>query len=248
METGPNKLRVPVSGLSVGTRVLDSDTAHYVTRVHRMRQGDRFLAFDPGARIEADAELLEVSSRRTVCVFRTPRVASLVSEIDVTLFIGLAKGDKLEQVIASATALGATRVVAVRTERSVVRDASHSEGRLRRWTKAAVEGARQSGRGDVPELVGPLELEAALALASSGSLRICLHPEAERRLSDVLAARGSSSPAALLVGPEGGLTPAEVAIAEVVGFMPARLGQFVLRTELAAVAALALVALAPPPT
>lgn len=231
-------LRVALRSLAAGVHELEPDAAHYVVRVHRLRAGDRFTAFDPAAGVEADAELVEVGRRRTTCSLSSPRPASAVSDLSVTLLQALGKGDKLEQVIAGATALGVTRIVAVRTERTVVTRDALSEARARRWSKAAVEAARQSGRGDVPAIVGPASFEAALALADPGAVRLCLHPGGERTLHDGLAGWSGSAPLALLIGPEGGFSPGEIEVAGGAGFVAVRLGPFVLRSELAAVACL----------
>jgi len=103
-----------------------------------------------------------------------------------------------------------------------------------------VAAARQSGRGDVPRITGPSTLEGALAelRGRSLALRLCLHPRAERPLAELLAGSDVSLESALLIGPEGGFSDAELAVIGQNGFHLAALGPLVLRTELAAVAAL----------
>ncbi len=225
-------VRVSVADLAPGERELTGEVARYLLRVHRLRAGDGFVAFDPLAAVEADGTLLD-GRRCRIDALRPARRAPL----DVTLLQGLGKGDKLEQVVRDATALGARRVVAVHTERSVARlGDDRAAARRQRLGTVAVEAARQSGRGDVPLIEGPLGLADALAGLAPGGLRVVLDPEATRPLGAV--AWDARTPAVLLIGPEGGLSAAELSLACAAGFESASLGPFVLRTETAAVAAL----------
>src|SRR5688500_6955317 len=144
--------RAPLSPIRAGEQPLPRDLSAYLVRVLRLRAGDRFTVFDPEAGVEADAELLR--DVPAVARLAEPR-AVVVSGRAVTLVQGLAKGDKPEQVLRAAVALGARRVTFVRTERSV----AGAELRLARLRAVMLDAARQCGRGDLPELSGPLELE-----------------------------------------------------------------------------------------
>ncbi|HEX4476076.1 MAG TPA: RsmE family RNA methyltransferase [Polyangiaceae bacterium] len=230
-------LRVPLAALRAGERVLPEAEARYVTRVHRLGVGDVFVAFDPEERLEADVELVHVG-RDVVGRLGEPRAARRTARTPVTLLQALGKSDKPERVLRDATALGVEAVVFVETARSVVHLADRAEGRRRRWRAIAVDAARQSGRGDVPEVTGPLSLPEALAVAEGASGRICLSPEATSTFQEVLDGSPPDAHVALLVGPEGGFTTDEVSAAKAAGFTPASFGELVLRTETAAVAAL----------
>lgn len=239
--TEQKALRVPLDELVAGERALTGDAAHYVTRVHRLAAGDTFVAFDPAARVEADATLLAVTKREVRCRLGAPRAARLLGMPGVTLMVAVTKGDKLDDVIRAATALGASTVSVVESGRSVPELAGSAPKRFARFRAIAVDAARQSGRGDLPELVGPAPLAEALAAhAASSALKLCLAPDAEASLGTALATRGER-PVVLLVGPEGGFAPSELEDAERAGFTRVAFGRLVLRAELAAVAALAAV-------
>jgi len=240
-------IRVAVTSLAEGELCLTEDAARYVARVHRLGVGDLFLAFDPEARTEADVEITDV--RRGVRGKVGPvRPATAVATAVTVLLQAIGKGDKPERVIRDATALGASRVIFVESSRSVVRVGDRAEARRHRWHAVAVGAARQSGRGDVPAVEGPMTLEAALATVAPVALKLCLSPSATTRLADSVGRRAPGDAVALLVGPEGGFDDAEVAMASEHGFIPVVLGRFVLRTETAAVAALgAIAALGPAP-
>jgi 16S rRNA (uracil1498-N3)-methyltransferase len=242
------EIRVHVPLLEPGERSLDPEASKYLTRVHRLAAGDRFLAFDPETALEADGEIVAIGARDTRVRLSAPRPASASRLRAITLLQAFGKGDKTDQVVRDATALGAATIVIVASERSVVRldDPARAAARQRRWRAIAVDAARQSGRGDLPDLSGPTALAGALA-AVTAPARVVLDPRAGEPFGALLcgAERG---PIALLIGPEGGLAVGEIALAERHGFVPASLGTLVLRTETAAVAALgAVIALSAPP-
>jgi 16S rRNA (uracil1498-N3)-methyltransferase len=238
-------LRVPVSPLVSGELLLDRRASRYVARVHRLSAGDSVVLFDPAAALEATATVLEVGRGGVRCQVRDVRAAQLRGVRPVTLLQGIGKADKLDAIIRDATELGATRVVAVQTARSVVRldgagtDASErSSRRLERWKRIAREAARQCGRGDAPDIQGPVDLGSALALASDErAVMVCLWERAERPLGPILRL-AHATPLVLLIGPEGGLEEEEVEMARRAGFVSATLGPLILRTETVAAAVL----------
>jgi 16S rRNA (uracil1498-N3)-methyltransferase len=236
-------LRVFVTPLQEGEHELEHGPLHYVTRVHRLRAGDRFTAFDPVARMEADGELLEVHRRGARCRLGPPRAAREVSALELTLVQALGRGDRPDRVVRDATALGATSIVLAETQHSVPQPGERGEGRSRRWQSIAIEAARQCGRGDLPRIEGPIGLDAALgSVAERIGPKLCLQAGADLSLRDALATWQPTTPITLLIGPEGGLSEAELDQARAAGFVLTSLGRFVLRTETAATAALGAIA------
>jgi len=238
------RIRVPLSPLPAEAQdvVLPEAAAHYVSRVHRLGIGDRFVAFDPGALGEADCEITSVG-RDVRCSIGPPRRSEAVAAAGLTLLQAIGKGDKPEQVIRAATALGVEHVVFVESRRAVVRVGDRGDARRERWHAVAVETARQCGRGDVPRMTGPIPFADALALvAEPAARRVYLSPRASRGLGEVLSGFEHGAPLAVLIGPEGGLDDGEEEQATNAGFVPAVLGRFVLRTETATVAALGAIA------
>ena len=224
-------VRVAVEGIERGARELTGPAAHYLTVVHRLEPGAGFVAFDPEPGLEADARVVRVERRSLICEFEEPRAALRRGALDVTLLQGVGKGDKLEDVVRTATALGARAVCFVAAERSVARPQAERATRLK---SVAIEAARQSGRGDIPRIALPEPLEQVLeAWRTDGANKLCLEPGAGKPLGTRLA-----EPAALLIGPEGGLSPRELELADAAGFERVSLGPLTLRTELAAAVAL----------
>jgi 16S rRNA (uracil1498-N3)-methyltransferase len=227
--------RVPLSGLVAGERALDAKTARYLGDILRLQPGDAFLAFDADAHLQADATFAEGAR----CVLGAVRAAERALDTGIVLVQALGKGDKTEQVVRSATALGVAAVHLVESARSVARAGERSEAKHARLESIALDAARQSGRGDRPRIVGPHALERELASwRDVAATKLCLVPGAAHSLRSLTRAWTLGSPIALLIGPEGGLAPEELAAAERVGFVEASFGELVLRTEIAGVAAL----------
>lgn len=232
-------LRVPVQHLEPGEMLLDPDASRYVARVHRLRAGDDLLLFQPEQAREAEATVLAVGRSGVRCRIHDVRACTIRARRPVTLAQGIGKGDKLDAIVRDATELGATRVIAAETARGVVKLGERGEERMRRLRRIAAEAARQCGRGDVPEVIGPLQWSAALDQAADPvGLLLCLWERATDPVGPRLRALGVAQPLVLAVGAEGGLEDAEIDAARSLGFAVVSLGPFILRTETVAAAVL----------
>lgn len=234
---------------------------HYLTRVLRLRLGDAVVLLDGGGRLGA-ARLVRVDAEQVELAWEAATTAP-ASGPQVILLCGLLKGDKQDFVIQKATELGVSAVVPVLCQRSVPQlGEERAEKRQQRWSRIALSAAQQCRRPDVPRVLLPVSLAAAVqdaAPADPGRLSLLLYEGPAAPLHALLpaastataptaptapTATGGADPAALttvrlLVGPEGGFTDAEVAAATAAGFLPASLGPRILRAETAVVAALA---------
>jgi 16S rRNA (uracil1498-N3)-methyltransferase len=142
------------------------------------------------------------------------------------------KGDKPEQAVRDATALGAQSVRFVHSERGVAK--SSSDHRRERLLRVAAQVARQCGRADIPQIFVPRPLSEALADLPTGGLRIaCGFAEDARPLLQIATTERIRSGVTILIGPEGGLSDEELEAARAVGFQVVDLGPYVLRTEVA---------------
>lgn len=226
-------LRALVRGLHEGAQPLPPETARYLLRVHRLVDGDAFVGFDGEGREARCVLRFDGESPVAEAQTLTPSAARR----EVVWIQALGKGDKTDAVVRDATELSATRIVLVTTERTIPKLGDKAAQRLARWRTIAEEAARQSLRADVPDVEGPLSLDEALR-AHAAELSVLLHPGATTRLRPLLDAHPTGASVAFAVGPEGGFSPAEVALAETRSFHPATLGPVVLRTETAAAAVL----------
>lgn len=232
------QIRVPLAELESGERQLDAKTRHYLCDVLRLRAGEVFVAFDADALCEADARLGE-SHDGTYLSIGALRRATRGADSGVVLIQALAKADKIEQVVRSATALAVAEVHLVESARSVARAGERSAAKRARLESIALDAARQSGRADVPKILGPHGLgEELAAWRDVPAIKLCLTPGASQPFRSLTNDWSVGSPIAILVGPEGGLAPEEVSAAEAVGFVPVSFGELVLRTEVAGLAVL----------
>ncbi len=224
--------------LAAGRRiVLPRAVGHHVTRVLRLGPGDALTVFD-GRGGEYRATLVRASRGAVEAEVGAHDPVDRESALAVELGQGVCKGDRMDLVVRKATELGVRTIRPIVCERTVVKlDPSRAERRMAHWRAVAVHAAQQSGRTRVPEVAGVEDLGAWLARDGAGPAFV-LSPRADASLSD-LAPPVSGEPVRLLVGPEGGLSPREVERAGAAGFAGLRLGPRVLRTETAALVALA---------
>jgi 16S rRNA (uracil1498-N3)-methyltransferase len=233
------RLHVEPARLESDTVVVAGEDHRYLTRVLRLGEGDFVTLFD-GQGKEAEAQITRAGPRALELHVLSRHDAPPPSGPELVLIQSLARGEKLDLVVQKATELGVHRIIPVTTARSVVRlDALRSTTRHTRWEKIAREAARQCGRNDVPSVEPVAPLPVALASVPAEALKLLLWEGA--RHTGLRAQMPAEVPRAIVVavGPEGGFTDEEVARARELGFSAVGLGPRILRTETAAVAALA---------
>jgi 16S rRNA (uracil1498-N3)-methyltransferase len=226
-----------VDAIRGGTAELRGDDARHLTRVLRVQPGQLYEVTD-----SRSAYLAEISEARGDSVlFRVLEpVASPEAPVAIALLAALIKFDRFEWIIEKATELGVERILPVETARSEKGLLGASIKRAGRWARIAKESSQQSRRLRAPEILPAVRLEAALPIPVAH--RFILDEGAAPPLVRVLptpAAR--SNTVALIAGPEGGWTEAERDEATRAGWQPASLGPYILRTETAAAAAIAIV-------
>ncbi len=223
--------------LEAGARVtLTGSAAGHVTRVLRLRVGDALTLFN-GRGGEYAATLAAAGGAQVTVAIGEFRAIERESPLTLTLAQGVSRGERMDLVVQKATELGVSALVPVLTERSVVRlSAQQADRKLNHWRAIAVAACEQSGRNRLPELAQPLGLPDFIGTRTAET-RLLLSPGAATRIEDIPRPAGALT---VLIGPEGGLTEAEQQTAVGAGFMAVRLGPRVLRTETAAIAALAL--------
>jgi len=225
--------------LAAGKRViLEGNAASHVARVLRLRVGDALTVFN-GAGGEYAAGIEQVHDGGVAVTIGEQRAIERESPLTLTLAQGVSRGERMDLVVQKATELGVSGIVPLFTERSVVRlGAQQAERKLTHWRAIAIAACEQSGRNRLPNVAPPLSLADWLRSgADRDGGRLLLSPAATSRI-DALPRPATS--VTVLIGPEGGLTNAEQEAAVAAGFLPVRLGPRVLRTETAAIAALAL--------
>lgn len=222
-----------------GTLLLSGDEGRHAAVVARMRVGERTTVGD-GAGVVASAEATAVSKDAVQL-----RVAELTRvgrpRPAVTVVQALAKGGRDELAVQAAVELGVAAVAPWSAGRSVTRWTGERIARGEtRWASILREAGKQAMRPWQPQAL-PLMDTAQVAALAADRLVVVLDPDAVHRLVEVVPAARVDD-LVLVVGPEGGIAPEELALLRAAGAVPARLGSTVLRTSTAAPAALAALA------
>ncbi len=213
-----------------GVAFLSKEEAHHAVDVMRLRAGDALQVIREGLIYEGT---LISETEGTVRVGEP--LPSREPTVSVTLYQGLPKGDKMDLICQKCTEAGITRVVPVLMERCVAKtDAKDAEKKRLRWQRIAEEAAKQSGRAVVPEITLPVTVKQ-LAERLSGH-ELALVPWEEARGQSVRTAWQGHRDVAVVIGPEGGISPKEIAL--MASAVPVTLGPRIFRTETAGLAAL----------
>ena len=218
--------------LSLGRLELPEAQAHYIGRVLRLAAGDAVQLFDGSGR-EFVGELVEVGKKSVQVELREQFAGLAESPLRIHLGQGLSRGERMDWAIQKATELGVAHITPIVSERCEVRlKDERADKRLTHWQQIAISACEQCGRSVLPSIHPPMLLGDWLA-RTEAELKLVLHPFAEP-----LTSHARPASLAFLIGPEGGLSEAEVAAAQHAGYQAARLGPRVLRTETAPVVAL----------
>jgi 16S rRNA (uracil1498-N3)-methyltransferase len=225
-----------------GRAFIQGSELHHLQRVLRLRAGDEVSVFD-GRGIGYRGRLEAIEASRAVVSLGEAEDPRVEPRVHLSLYQGIPHGERMDLIVEKATELGASRIVPVVSERSVVRPKAGGWGKLERLRRIAVAAAKQSGRLVVPEITEPVSFEEAIAAAHpAASTRVIFHTGIDAAPDLAEADRSEARPEVLvLVGPEGGFTDQEFTAASSSGWRGASLGARTLRADTAAVAALTLV-------
>jgi len=230
-----------------GVLELPAVAAAHLTKVLRARSGDELILFTGDGREFAGAIESIRGSRVTVAVSGAHGV-DRESPLAVTLVQCVPRGDRMDFIVQKATELGVARIVPVLSQRSVVRlDPSQAESKAAHWRAVAVNACEQCGRNRLPVIEAPCQLirylgdsygrssERSNVHSGANGPRLLFEPDLGSS-GDALIVRAAVE---IAIGPEGGFTAEEIEAFRVSGFRTVKLGPRVLRTETAALAAIA---------
>ena len=237
----PRRFQVDLlAAAAAGAQIpLPTDEARHA-RVLRLKAGAPVELFDA----QGNAWRAQLAADAASAILIGPVSAAPAEPVHRRLILATAwpKGKRAAFLVEKCTELGVGEIVPLVCARSVVVKGAGSAG-VARLRRIATEAAKQSGRFDVPEIRAPQSLDDFVRGVSGRLLLVLLDPKADQSLADVLRQEGAEPEqtrlVAILVGPEGGFTDAEIACAVAHGAVRARLAENVLRVETAAMAACA---------
>lgn len=223
------------------TLTLEGEEAGHLLKSRRLRAGDVFALQDP-AGLRFAAEVVSVQRHAAVVCTREKMPVPALPPVHLTLVLAAVKDKALEYVLQKATELGVADVVLFLAEHSpLTPDILTAPKALARWERILREACKQCDRQFPPSLRTAPDANAALKLVGEAGLRLALDPRASLSMAQSMASAGAYASAAVLIGPEGGFSPEEVALAERSGYRGATMGQLILRADTAAIAACTLV-------
>ena len=235
--------------LTIGATVrLPDNAAAHATRVLRLEISDCIVLFN-GDGNDYTCAIISIKKSEVLAIVKNCVKITNESPLNITLLQGISSGDRMDYTIQKAVELGVTAIVPIITTRSVVKLTNErAEKRLMHWQSVVHSACEQSGRAIIPQVAAPISLSAWLASTPSPFMgegwgegkspptRILLNPIGALRLAELAKPISNIE---LLIGAEGGLSQTEIDTALSQGFQSIILGARILRTETAALTAIA---------
>ncbi|MBD2335492.1 16S rRNA (uracil(1498)-N(3))-methyltransferase [Calothrix sp. FACHB-156] len=231
------RIAIAPSQLQAGQILLTKEQQHYLVRVLRLREGDRFIAMDGKGKWWLTQLVGEQGQVLEALVVETELPVS------ITLMVALPKGSGFDEVVRCCTELGVTTIAPVLSDRTLLQP---SPQKLERWRRIAAEAAEQSERAFIPTIFEPVAFSSSLSFANSHKY-ICEARGNFPHLKNFLPHQGqmtNDQEVVIATGPEGGWTQPEIDSAIAAGFQAVSLGRRILRAVTAPVVALSLVSAA----
>jgi 16S rRNA (uracil1498-N3)-methyltransferase len=221
--------------------IITGEDVKHIKNVLRLRIGDNLLFCD-GMGLDYHVKILEYKVDAITTEILSSEMNKTEPPIDVILYQGMPKSDKLELIIQKCVELGVKNVIPVITDRTIVRleTKKDAEKKVGRWQKIATEAAKQCNRGAIPEIGMPVGFEMALNMAKNAQLSIIPYEKETNTVLKRLITVDNPKKIAVFIGPEGGFTEEEIQSALAKGTRPVTLGPRILRTETAGIAVLSI--------
>lgn len=230
-------------------RLTGTDVNH-IKNVLRMEKGERITVCD-GEGTFYQCVLEELDPREITADIIGKEEADTELKVRITLFQGLPKRDKLELIIQKAVELGVDEIVPTTTRFCVakIEDRKKEKKKLERWQSICEAAAKQSGRGKIPVVKPPISYKEAVLCGKEMERALIPYEKAEgmqafQKAAAACAQLPAGSRIGIFIGPEGGFSEEEIALAREAGILPISLGKRILRTETAGLCILSVLMLA----
>lgn len=221
---------------------VDGEEARHILNVMRLKRGDGVIAFDGTGR-EYFGDIESISTNSLIVKIKKIEEHKTKKRYRMTLAQAIPKKAKMDYIIQKATELGIDSIIPMNTERTVVKlSKSDISARQNRWERIAKEAAKQCGRSEITKIEGYLDFEDVLENVKSYDLALMpsIMPVNRQSLKKCLSNfKGESI--LIFIGPEGGFDPAELDAAFEKGVIFVSLGENVLKSDTAAIAAIAMI-------
>lgn len=223
--------------------VTNKQEVNHIRNVLRMKEGERLSFCCPEKEKEYLCRITSLTAEEICAAIEDIQGNSRELPVEITLFQGLPKGDKMEWIIQKAVELGAVRIVPMASKRAVVKlDAKKAIKKVQRWQEIAKSAAKQSKRNLVPEVTKVMSFKEAVAYGKTMDMLVIPYEDAQgiAHSREVLSQVREKKSLGIYIGPEGGFQEEEVELAAAAGAYPLTLGHRILRTETAGMAILSI--------
>ncbi len=219
--------------------IILNDDAHHISTVLRAKCGDTIILCDANG-YDYNATIKDIQKKQISLEINTFEKSVSEPTVEVNIYIGYPKQDKLEQVIQKATELGAISITPFFSKNCVVtqKNNGNDEKKTNRLQKIARQAAQQSGRGVIPSINKPLTFDEMLKEATKNDLALLFYEADESNITLHSRLSGNKKTIAVITGSEGGFSLQEVQKAQQNGCFSVGLGPRILRCETAPIAAL----------
>lgn len=240
-EVRMNRFYVEPCQIAGDTAVITGDDVAHISKVLRLKAGDEIALCD-GQCHEWTAKITALDKKQAELSLGEKTVLNTEPRCRITIYQGIQKAGKFETVIQKGVELGACAFVPFDCERAVARPWKADDSKQERYERVAYEAAKQCRRGIVPKVEAPIDFKKLCARAAEHELTILFWEEEKvRSLKALLREKTGCTDIAMIIGPEGGISPAEAAALSAAGAQTASLGTRILRTETAGPAATAMI-------
>ena len=236
-----NRFYVDPSAIGESRAVITGDDVAHISKVLRLKIGDSIALCD-GKGNQWTAEISEITKKEVTVTLGERTDMETEPRCKITLYQGIQKAGKLETVIQKGVELGVCAFVPFDCERAVAKPWSGEDAKQERYQRVALEAAKQCGRGVLPTVEAPIGFDALCKRLKNHQKAILFwEEETQRSLKDALRTGERFEDVAVVIGPEGGISPREAMMLADAGAVSVSLGKRILRTETAGPAAAAMI-------
>ncbi len=219
-------------------KIIGEDVKH-INQVLRAKIGEKLTICDVDTTLNYITTISQITSEYVICEIQDCIKSFVESNIDITVFQGIPKADKMEYIIQKSTELGAKKIVPVEMTRCVVKlDNKKEEKKIERWQKIAESAAKQSGRDLIPKVEIPTNINKLCdKINEFDAVILAYEEEKENTLKNELQkiSKNKKNKIGIIIGPEGGIDKQEIEMLVKAGAKVVTLGKRILRTETASI-------------
>lgn len=236
-----NRFFVDPTAIHENSVDIPDETASQIRKVLRLKEGTRVQFLDNHGWLY-ESVIHYTDPKNITAEIIEKRSAEGEPACTVSLYIGLTQREKFEWILQKCTEAGVSKIIPMITERSLLRKTTDITGKKERWEKILKEASEQCGRGSIPKLSDPLSFHEAVKAGSLADKALfCWEDEKQKTLREILEPlHSTTSNISLMVGPEGGFSTEEAALAQEAGWSTVTLGKRIYRMETAAIASVIL--------